>query len=393
MGPAQKREPQLTRRVNAARVFSLIQSEGPISRAELAKRTGIRSTSISGIVAYLASRKLVREVGRGPSTGGRQPTLLAVNPSGLYAAGLEIGENALNGVVVDLTGQVVASAEVPLPDVSVETVAQRGDALLARLSRESGRNRKTWGAVGVALPGILTRDKGVVVISGPLGWQNVPLKALLEDRWGVRVYLLNNAVAGALAAHYERGERAASCLLFVLVYLRRVRRPVLASFGCGIVLDGRPYRGAGELAGEVRADVEHPVAIASRREGVGAPRDLDELVAATRREPSQYAPVWRAFADQMGRVIAWGADFLNPGEVVIGSDLAELEELAGAAFREVVWARTIGGLVEELTEGELRARVPVRFFALARDTLARGAIVPQLREISLAPLIGETVLG
>jgi len=385
--------PQLNRKINAALIFGLVRDDGPISRAELARRTGIRSTSVSAIVDQLIEQRYLREAGRGESTGGRHPILLEVNPRGMLAAGLEIGEDALNGVIVDLLGQVVASAQLRLPDTSVDTIIKEGGGLLEQLAARAGEARRRLGAVGVAVPGIIAREADTVVLSQPLGWKNVSLGSLLRAAWGgMDIYVLNNAMAGALSEYITLRGRRPRSLLYVLLYLRHVKKALLGSVGCGIVLDGRPYFGEGHMAGEIRVDIAHPLALAHEKTGA-AFKNLEQLAAACEQTPERFAPVWEAFAEQLGSVIAHGLDFLDPSLVILGTDAPEIVPHVEEKLVAVARARSVCGRVEELAPDLVTHRLKLEIHTLTPDTIARGAIVPRLQEMALAPLPMNGVFG
>lgn len=386
-------KPQLNRRINASLVLGLIRSEGPLSRADLVKRTGIRATSISAIVEHLIERGLVLETSRGKSTGGRQPILLEMNPGGLHAAGAEVGEDRLNGVVVDLSGRVLAAERQDLPDTRADTVVAGVPRLLDALCARAKVPRAKLAGLGVAVPGIVSREDGSVVLSRPLGWSRVMLRDLLHASCGLDVMVLNNATAGALSESFgDRSGRARS-LLYLLVYLKQVKQQSITSLGCGIILDGRAYLGEGHMAGELRVDIEHPLASAARLLGARAPGKFDDLVRASRERADEFGPAWDAFAGALGQVISHGMDFLNPGRVVVGTDTAELESLIGSRLLDTVRARTVTGLVSELGGGGAAPPLNVGFSVLETDTLARGAIVPRLQALSLIPLLHDSVLG
>jgi len=386
-------KPQLNRKINASLVFDLIQREGPVSRADLAKRTGIRPTSISAIVQHLINEGLVRETGRGPSTGGRHPILLDIDAGGLQAAGFEIAAQSINGVIVDLSGHSVAQKTISIPDTQVETILIGCGQLLDDLCSSQPDVRDQLSGVGVAVPGIITREKGEVVLSRPLGWRNVRFQDLLSRRLQTGVHLLNNAMAGAMAEYYSRKGLGVRSLLYVLVYLQRGREPNITSVGCGIVLDGRAYLGEGEIAGEVRVDVEHPLATARKSMGEAAAPDLNTLIAESCKAPDAYARVWTTLARKLAQLVSYGVDFLSPGRVIVGTDTPELGQLIGPEVERMVHAQTVAGLVTDLQVSREKKEPRVEFAHIETDTLARGAILPRLQEISLAPLLRDGVLS
>lgn len=386
-------KPQLNRQINASIVFGMVQREGPLSRADLAKRSGIRATSISAIVQHLIDRSLLREVGRGQSTGGRHPILLDINPRGLHAVGFELAEDCINGVIVDLAGHILAHDQLRLDDSSVETVLPKCGQLLGRLCNSSGVEHSELAGLGVAVPGIIGKDKGEVVLSRPLGWQNVPLQEYLGEQLDLETHVLNNAMAGAMNEYYAARRADLRSLLYVLVSLQHGKDHAVTSLGCGIVLDGRAYFGEGEIAGELRVDIAHPLAMASGLSGRTSPGTLDELLESSRADPERFSVVWENFAENVAHVVSTGMDFISPGCVVIGSDIPELENLIGQRMQQVVEARTVAGLVAGLDNGShKRGVVDLVFSSIGPETLARGAILPRLQGLSLAPLLRDGVL-
>ena len=386
-------KPQLNRKINATLVFGLLQREGPLSRADLAKRTNIRSTSISAIVQQLLEQNLVREIGRGESTGGRHPILLEINPSGLHAAGIEIGEDALNGVVVDLAGQVLSCKTIPLTDTDVENVVQRCNEMVHQLAESSSIPKDQLAGVGVAVPGIISRDEGSVVLSQPLGWRNIGIRERLGTSLQLDVHVLNNAMAGALFEYFGGMGQGARSLLYVLVYLKHLRKQQMTGLGTGIVLDGRAYFGEGHFAGEVLAEIEHPVKTARNKLGEHAPEDIDALTEASLRNPDTYAEVWNVFAKHLAEAVAWGMDFLNPGRVIIGTDVPELGEMVSEQMLEVVRSRSVAGMLTDQALMSEQGGIKLHFAPIRSDTLSRGAIIPRLQELSLTPLLRDSVLS
>ncbi len=384
-------KPQLNRRINASLVFDLLQEEGPLSRPQLAERTGVKLPSISEIVDHLLQQGVVREIGEGKSSGGRRPVLLDVNPSGRLTAGIEVTDSEINGVIVDLAGQTVGSETVSLSSTKLEAVVAQADKLISSLCRKKKISREGLAGIGVAVPGIISKDERRVVLSTDLGWRDVPLQAILETDLGANTHLVNNAMAGALASYFDKPKPRVRSLLYFLVYLTHGRQQQLTSLGCGIVLDGRAYFGEGNLAGEIRADLEHPWAVARRRVR-GAPSRIEDFVKGARKSPERYAPVWEAFAAGLGEIISWGVDFLSPGLVIVGSDIAELGSWLEKPIQKAVRKHTVSGLLANHGEAEKNV-VPIQFVPIESYTIARGAVVPFLQTFSLAPLLRDSVLS
>jgi predicted NBD/HSP70 family sugar kinase len=233
-------------RYNRAVVLDLIRRHGPVSKNELAGRSGLAASSVLNVVSSLSRRGLLRIVGRGPSTGGRPPVLLELNPDAHYAVGVTIRIAGVEAVLLDLLGDIRAETLLPLQgalgvehvtDTIVEAVDQ-----VVRLARiEAGKVL----AAGVGCPGPITGGRVVLGAPSLPDWKNVPLAETLERRLGLPVVLENDANVGALAEYrHGVGKWSAACDPLVYIYADH-------GVGAGIVIDGKLYRGFDGLAGEL----------------------------------------------------------------------------------------------------------------------------------------------
>src|SRR3712207_931565 len=86
-------------------LLNYVRDRGPISRAEIARRTELQRSTVSEIVDCLLEEGLVEEVGAGRSTGGRCPTLLALRANGAAAVGIDIAPTHTTVAASDLAGR------------------------------------------------------------------------------------------------------------------------------------------------------------------------------------------------------------------------------------------------------------------------------------------------
>lgn len=384
--------PELNRRVNISLALDLIKRKGPLSRADLVRLTGLRAPSVSAIVQGMLDEKLILEMGLGQSTGGRQPTLLEVNPSGLHAVGVEIQKDGLHGMIVNFVDDVLAQSTCTLPDTEPETVVERITSLVDELCKRVALSRDSLAGIGIALPGIVSRCETTVILSRALGWKNVPFRDKVSSRLGLNVKVLNNAVTGALAAYFDRDRPHVRSLLFILISLRKPTHGDTTTVQCGIVLDGRAYLGDGHMAGDIREGLIHPMAAAQDLWGKDAPPTFDALLQCSQWDSDRYSGVWDWFANHLGRVVARAIDFLNPGRVVIGTDVQAAEELMGKTVRQTAHANTLEHVVAGFAPPEMAEPVPIEFTTITSESTARGAIAPVLHELSLAPFPGGAMV-
>lgn len=229
---------QQTRTFNQQLVLRALHDGSPLSRADLARLTGLTRTSVGDLVGTLIDDGLIEEVGRGRSSGGKSPILMRVAPDGRHLIGLDLGEAQFSGAVVNLRGEILRSIHLPLEgrtgDATVELLFQLVDALRAD-------DRSPLLGIGIGAPGIIDTSTGTVRWSVNLNWADVRLGPLLEQRYGVPVVVANDSHAAALAElTFFRRPRPNNLIVI------KVGRGV----GAGIILNGQLFQGDGYGAGE-----------------------------------------------------------------------------------------------------------------------------------------------
>jgi N-acetylglucosamine repressor len=229
---------QQTRAHNAAVVLRALYEYGPISRADVARLSGLTRTTVGDLVAGLLGEGLAREVGRGPSTGGKAPILVELVDGARHVIGVDLGEHIFRAAIVDLRGQVQLVVERPVTglhgDAALAVVYELIDAL-AETARE------TLLGIGVGTPGIVDATTGTIRWAASLKWQDLPLGDLLRDRYGVPTRIANDSRAAALAIQLFGARRSGNLVAI------KVGRGI----GAGIVLGGELFHGDGFAAGEI----------------------------------------------------------------------------------------------------------------------------------------------
>ena len=229
---------QQTRTFNQQLLLRALHDHSPLSRADLARLTGLTRTSVSDLVGSLIHDGLIEEVGRGQSSGGKSPILLSVAPDGRHLIGLDLGEAQFSGAVVNLRGEILRSIHLPLEgrngDAAVNLVFRLVDALRAD-------DRSPLLGIGIGAPGVIDTSSGTVRWSVNLDWADLRLGALVEDRYGVPVVVANDSHVAALAElTFFRRPRPNNLIVI------RIGRGI----GAGIILNGQLFQGDGYGAGE-----------------------------------------------------------------------------------------------------------------------------------------------
>jgi len=345
---------QETRAHNSRLVLGTIYDRGPISRAAVARATGLTRTTVSDVVSDLLRDGLAGEIGRGPSTGGKAPILLAVTNDARHLVGLDLGENVFRGAIVDLRGGIVSAIEVAVDDRDGDAALERVFALVDRLLART--DRPILG-IGIGTAGLIDTEAGTILEAVNLDWHGLPLGELLRARTDLPVYVANDSQAMALAEHVF-GESRTSNLVVVKVG---------EGIGAGLILDGHLFQGDGFGAGEIGHTTVQPGgqmcrcgrvgcletvassrAILGQLAGHGISRLPDAVAAFEAGDPFVRDVVIRA-ARELGIALGWLIGALNVERIVLVGGVAEFGESWLAAVRETMQASTLKILADETT--------------------------------------------
>jgi predicted NBD/HSP70 family sugar kinase len=172
------------RRANRTTVLQRLYFDGPLSRFALGPATGLSSGSVSNVVSDLVTDGLVEEAGSVDSDGGRPRTLLRVVPGSGHMIGVDVGETRVRVELFDLTLTELARAERPLAaqGYEVEVIVEHIRQGIAEVLDLAGLAPERLLGVGIGVPGIVegTPDRGALVHGQTIGWDAVPLEALLR---------------------------------------------------------------------------------------------------------------------------------------------------------------------------------------------------------------------
>ncbi|MEW6226952.1 MAG: ROK family transcriptional regulator [Bacillota bacterium] len=229
--------------MNRLLVRDMIRKQGPIARYEIAKAAGLTPPTVTSIVNDMIAAGVVREVGRGQSTGGRRPVMLELNPRAGFVFAVRIQRGETVAALLDLASNVLETRRVELNTSSAEDVADAIGEAFSSLLTATGvpQDQVLWCAV--ASPGLVDSYRGVVERSSNLVWEKVPFGAMLSGRLsGIPVHVENISNAAALGEKvYGSGQGCPN-----LIYLN-----LSVGIGAGIIIENEVYSGARGYAGEI----------------------------------------------------------------------------------------------------------------------------------------------
>lgn len=384
----------LIRAINRSHVLNAIKAYGPIGRADIARRTSLSPATVTSITAKLISQNLVLEKSAGDSSGGRPPILLIINPKGGYVVGIKLTENQAICALTDLEAMILAKSSMPLsahdPTLVVEDLAR----MVLSFIRDQRITRKQLLGVGVGLAGIVDAEAGILRQSPIYGWNNVPLRDMLESKLHIPVYIENDVNTLTLTERWFGPGQGIDNFLTVTVG---------RGVGLGIVANGQFYRGQTGGAGEfghitmnpdgplcacgkhgcLEAYVGDPGLIRSAQElaakgKLSAPvRTVDDLLLLAQRGDVNAIRVF----DQAGRMLGMGIanliNLFNPKKIIISGEGTREGDFLFTPMKESVQQNTMPGLFDP----EIIEIAP-----WGDDAWARGAAGLVLREVFESPI-------
>ncbi|MET7464328.1 ROK family transcriptional regulator [Nonomuraea sp. NPDC005501] len=229
----------------SATVFTMVLTQGPVSRVEIARRTGLSSAAVTKAArpfieaGYLEELQATERPGPG---AGRPASPLAIRPDRQFFAGVKITDDELIGVVTDLRAQVMESARRPLRTASAEEVVAEIAALVSELLDVRPAYRERCHRLGLAVSGDVDKAHGVVRYSPFLTWRQVPLARMAAEATGLTVTVENDVKSLTVAEQWFGEGLGASSFALVTVG---------AGIGCGLVVNDRVVAGSHGVAGEI----------------------------------------------------------------------------------------------------------------------------------------------
>jgi predicted NBD/HSP70 family sugar kinase len=385
------------REVNRRIILALMRERGPISRADLARLMDVPRGMITTLVNELLAAGLIQEGATAEAPRGRRPVLLQLRSHDRFAVGVDIRTTRTVLTVSDFGGSERARQEIEThrsPEEAVREVASRVQGMLTTAGVE-----RCEGA-GVVVPGMVDAGTGCVLNAPTLGWRDVDLRSLLEDRLGLTVYVERDAVACAMARMWLGQNTGEPSRDFVYLIVDE-------GVGVGVVVNGSPMRGRDFTAGEfghIPLDLEGPPCSCGGR-GCFEAFTSDSATLKRYAESCQQAPdggalesglnvaelveragqgdaEGRRAVEETGRYLGVGMaaiiNSLNPARIVVGGGITAGWDMVEPRVR---------GEIDERTLTASAARTPITVDACYPETRRRGAVALVVAPAFSAPQV------
>jgi glucokinase len=237
--------PSDLRQANARGLLKLLRAHNPCSKADLVRYSGLSAPTVSSGIGRLEELELVQRMGDGKSNGGRPPGMLRFNSTYGYVAAVDIGGTRLRMMLTDLDGTVLSRWSVLLgaKQKTPEGVCRLVAEALETLCEQSQAPIKKVLHLVAGAPGITNMTEGVILTAPNLElWEDVPLRALLEEQTGIACTVENDTNLAALGEHWRGVAQGVDNFVFIALG---------TGIGAGIFVGGQLCHGAHWSAGEI----------------------------------------------------------------------------------------------------------------------------------------------
>ncbi len=351
----------------AALILDIIRSDGLISRTDVARAADLSPSAVTQHIDRLVRHGLVLDRGLADSTGGRRARSVSFNKNAGYLGCVDLGARGMNVAITDLETNILASEtyEVDVragPEPVLGLVREAIQDLVAGL----GLSDEQVKAVAIGLPGPVEARTGRP-ISPPImpGWDQYRIREFFASYFTCPVYVDNDVNVMALGEQWAGAGRDVDNFLFVKVG---------TGIGCGIVCDGRLYRGTDGCAGDIgHIEIEgqsvicrcgntgcleavaaapawvrlaHEAATAGRSpmlaEELAARGALTagDVSACAARGDRASVEIVRESGRLIGHVLAALVNFHNPALILMGGGVSGASDMWLASIRQEIYRRS-----------------------------------------------------
>ena len=346
--------------LNERRILTLLRLENQLTRAEVARRLGLNRSTITNLVDGLLQRNLLTESDRVPQEEardmGRPGINIALNASGCYFLGVEVGVDMLRFVLLNMALEVVEKSQISItPPHTPEKATQHISVKLAKYLRDVRYGEKIQ-AVYVTAPG-LVRNDGVIAYLPIAGWRDVDFLGLLAAKLARPVCLENDANAAAFGEVYCHPTLARGLTVFF----------TLLANGCGgaVIINDRILKGSAGLGGDfghLRVMSDGPICNCGQRgcleplvslkalqehlDGEAIPKDAspEEIVdCAVGGNPSALAATAH-FTHYLALGLISATNIFNPNSIIVGGLMRPIIEFVLDDLRHAVASGIMPGI-------------------------------------------------
>ncbi len=383
-------------------LLDLIMQKGPISRTDISRETELNIVTVSNYVNNFIEKGIVVEKGLDVSSGGRKPTLVELDSRGGYVIGIDVGPLNELAIMTDLSTRIILKEKRERPQRHMEETIRIACELLDNVLKNSNVPREKIIAIGFGISGIIDEETGTIRDTDPLRGRTTGslnnFRVSIEEKFNIPIFVGNDATCAAYGEKRLSMGKGVENMLYIY-----------SDVGCGIIVKGDIYCGAGGSAGEMQLAVSQengvkmgmaPESLSYLRplgvdlgivagaakainDGVGTKIvelangkvediTLKTVIQAAESGDKLAVELIEFAGNNLGTRISYLINLFNPEVVVVGGGVEKAGELLLGPIR-----RTVRKLAFEEPSGKVRIVPSV----LGEDAVALGAASLVLREV------------
>lgn len=229
--------------MNKRTVLNVIRERGQINKAEISRIVGLSIPTIMRLTDELIDKKLIRETGKGRSTGGKPPLMLEFAYDSYFIIGVDIGTTNIRTIAMDLASNILC--EIDSPTIATDdsyNLIKRLISVIGQVISNVTMPKSNLLGIGLGMPGLLDSNAGKVLFSPHFKWENVDLIGPIKAHFSLPVYIINVTRAMALGEKWFGSAKGVNNFMCInLGY----------GIGSAIVIDGEIYTGGSDSSGEL----------------------------------------------------------------------------------------------------------------------------------------------
>ncbi|PJC85484.1 transcriptional regulator [Vibrio sp. HA2012] len=393
----------LVKQLNSAAVYRLIDQQGPISRIQIADVSQLAPASVTKITRQLLERGLIKEVAQQASTGGRRAISLTTETEPFHSIAVRIGRDYVQFSLVNLSGRELITEHHAFHYTNQNELLEGLIRQLRRFINSHTTLIEQLIAVGIALPGLVNPETGIVEYMPNTDIDELALGDVIRDTFNIECYVGNDIRGMALAEHFFGASR--DCQDSILVSVHR-------GTGSGIIVNGQVFLGFNRNVGEIGHIQIDPLgeqcqcgnfgcletvaanpAILKRIRSLlekGYQSSLSGIKDLTMTDVCTHALQGDTLAkeslirvgNELGKAIAITINLFNPQKIIIAGDINQAQDIVYPAIRRNVEAQSLKKFHCNLpiVPSALEGRPTMGAFAMVKRSMLNGALLQKLLE-------------
>ncbi len=234
---------KLMKTVNVSTILNMIRKNKHISRAQIARASRLNPSTISNLIGEMIEMGILKEYGVGASQKGRRLIQLSLNPDGPCVVGVEVRGDRIVALMTNLEAKIMVRAKTNIDTTELgKPVVKKIIGAIDEVIKKSGKARSEVIAIGMGITGLIDARAGIAKFSPNIDWKDIPIRELVEEEFGIKTFVDNDEKAAAFGEYQfgsGKGRRNLVCI------------SIEDGLGSGVIIDGRIYRGANWIAGEI----------------------------------------------------------------------------------------------------------------------------------------------